>query len=492
MTHRAPLRTIWTVRGRDNEYARLRGPPHIQFEMQMTRGQNLASDRDGDHGSILVLAVLALIVGAVSGFVGALFLLLLERADKFRDALIVWAHSKAFAGFLVVSIACAAGAGVAAWLVCRYSPHASGSGIPHVEAVLNEDLPQAPFRIIPVKFVAGVLAIGSGLALGREGPTVQMAATIGHLIGKEFRRGWPDCRVLLAAGAGAGLATAFNAPIAGAIFVLEELVRRFELRVAIAALGASATAISVSGALAYADAATRPLYFVLGAVAGLTAIVYNRLLLGTIATIRQLDRWPVELRAGLIGGAVGILAWFVPDLVGGGDPITQRTLVGVGTLGLLPLVFLLRLGLGAISYAAGTPGGLFAPMLVLGAQLGLFFGQLCQLVFPDLNIQPEGFAVVGMAAFFVGVVRAPLTGIVLVVEMTANVTMLLPMLGACFMAMLVPTLMRDPPIYDSLRELTLERERTRLKQAETADAGRSTTSLRTEDKPGRSINDPPA
>jgi CIC family chloride channel protein len=257
------------------------------------------------------------------------------------------------------------------------------------------------------------------------------------------------------------------------------LVRRFELRVAIAALGASATAISVSrvllgdaadfhvGELAYAGAATRPLYFVLGAVAGLAAIVYNRLLLGTIATMRQLDRWPVELRAGLIGGAVGILAWFAPDLVGGGDPITQRALLGADTLGLLPLFFLLRLGLGSVSYAAGTPGGLFAPMLVLGAQLGLFFGQLCQLVFPDLNIQPEGFAVVGMVAFFVGVVRAPLTGIVLVVEMTANVTMLLPMLGACFTAMLVPTLMRDPPIYDSLRELTLERERTRLKQVET-------------------------
>ncbi len=253
-------------------------------------------------------------------------------------------------------------------------------------------------------------------------------------------------------------------------------MRRFELRVAIAALRASATAISVSrvllgdaadfhvGALAYAGAATRPLYFVLGAVAGLMAIVYNRLLLGTIDTIGQLDRWPVELHAGLTGAAVGMLAWFAPALVGGGDAITQRALLGVDTLAMLPLVFLLRLGLGAISYAAGTPGGLFAPMLVLGAQLGLFFGQLCQLVFPDLNIQPEGFAVVGMAAFFTGVVRAPLTGIVLVVEMTANVTMLLPMLGACFMAMLAPTLMRDPPIYDSLRERTLERERTRLKQ----------------------------
>src|SRR5260370_24359708 len=100
----------------------------------MTPEQKPASDRDGDHGSLLVLAVLALIVGAASGLVGALFLLLLERADRFRDALIVWAHSKAFAGFLVVSIACAAGAPVAAWVVRRLSPHASGSGIPPGEA----------------------------------------------------------------------------------------------------------------------------------------------------------------------------------------------------------------------------------------------------------------------------------------------------------------------------------------------------------------------
>ena len=114
--------------------------------------------------------------------------------------------------------------------------------------------------------------------------------------------------------------------------------------------------------------------------------------------------WPVELRAGLIGAAVGTLAWFAPDLVGGGDPITQRTLAGVAeTLALLPVVFLVRLALDAVSYAARAPGGLFAPMLVLGAQLGLLFGLLCRIAFPDLNIQPEGFAVVGMAAFFIGV-----------------------------------------------------------------------------------------
>src|SRR5262249_25436643 len=119
-----------------------------------------------------------------------------------------------------------------------------------------------------------------------------------------------------------------------------------------------------------------------------------------------------------------------------------------------PAAFVLRLALGAVSYAAGTPGGLFAPMLVLGAQIGLLFGGVSQFAFPTLGIEPTGFAVVGMAALFTGVVRAPLTAIVLAPEMTASFTMLLPMLGACFMAMLVPTMLRDPPIYDSLRELT--------------------------------------
>jgi CIC family chloride channel protein len=160
----------------------------------------------------------------------------------------------------------------------------------------------------------------------------------------------------------------------------------------------------------------------------------------------------VELQAGVIGAATGIFAWFMPELVGGGDQITQQTLGGEAMLATIPLAFLLRFALGAVSYAAATPGGLFAPMLTLGAQLGLFFGAICHTAFPDLGIQPAAFAVVGMAAFFTGVVQAPVTGIVLVVEMTAGFTTLLPMLGACFAAMLVPNLLRSPPIYQSLRE----------------------------------------
>ena len=436
-----------------------------------------AGEGEGEGGSLALLTALALVVGAISGAGVACFMLLLEQADRLREALVAFAHAQGPEGLWLLIGACAAAAGIAASLVRRISPQAAGSGIPHVEAVLNEQLPQAQFRVIPVKFVGGALAIGAGLALGREGPSVHMAATLGHLVGKVFRRDWADCRVLLAAGAGAGLATAFNAPIAGAIFVLEELVRRFELRIAIAALGASASAISVSRAilgdgqdfhlraLVMPDLAVRPLFFVLGALAGVMAVVYNRVLLGTMVTLDRFDPWPVEVRALLIGAAVGALAWFLPDLVGGGDAITQRTLLGAGTLSALPLVFLVRLALGSLSYSAGTPGGLFAPLLVLGAQFGLFFGLACQLAVPDLHVQPEGFAAVGMAALFTGIVRAPLTGIVLATEMTADVTMLLPMLGACAMAMLTPTLLKDPPIYDSLRERTVVRERARLGRA---------------------------
>jgi len=414
------------------------------------------------RGGLLVLALLAFIAGASAGLIGALFRLALQQADHLRNAIILWARGEQLVGLLLVTAASAAAVATAAWMVRRFSPEASGSGIPHVESVLRGELPEAPFRLIPIKFIGGLLAIGSGLALGREGPSVQMGASIGDLVGRLFRRSLPDRLVLLAAGAGAGLATAFNAPIAGAIFVLEELVQRFDTRIAIIALGVSSTAIAVARIflgdapdfhveqLTYFHAGTRPLYFVLGAIAGLFAILYNRALLGTIAAANRLDRWPVPLRAALIGAAVGMLAWFAPGLVGGGDEITQRTLQGSDALALAPLIFLLRFTLGAVSYAALTPGGLFAPMLVLGAQIGLLFGVLSRLAFPELDIQPQAFAVVGMAAFFTGVVRAPLTGIVLVVEMTASVNMLLPMLSACFAAMLVPTLLGNAPIYESL------------------------------------------
>ena len=257
----------------------------------------------------MALALVSLAVGVATGLVGAAFRLSLGFADDLRNTLIIRAHHQPLVGFLLVVAICAVATAAAAWLVRRFSPHASGSGIPHVEAVLDEKLPPAPPSMIPVKFSGGLLAIGSGLALGREGPSVQMGACVAHLVGRAFRRNWPDLRVLIAAGAGAGLATAFNSPIAGAVFVLEELVKRFETRIAIAALGASTTAIAVARVflgeapdfhvepLTYVSAVSSPLWLALGAIAGLLGVAYNRALLGTIAAADRL-RWPVEVRAG--------------------------------------------------------------------------------------------------------------------------------------------------------------------------------------------------
>ena len=395
-----------------------------------------------------------------------MFRLTLAAADRWRGVLIARAHGVPLVGFVLVVAGCAAAVALAAWLVRRFSPYASGSGIPQVEAALTGDLPPAPPRLIPVKFSGGVLAIGAGMALGREGPSVQMGAVIADLIGKACGRSWPDMRTLLASGAGAGLAVAFNAPIAGAVFVLEELVRRLETRIAIAALGASSTAILVSrlflgdapdfqvtvsaqaaanatGPLPYAVAATWPLYLVLGVVAGAAASLYNRAVLGAMSLAARLDqRWPVEIQAAAIGALVGIIGWFAPGLIGGGEAITQRLLAGGFVIWTVPLALLVRFGLGAACYAVRTPGGLFAPLLVVGAQLGLLFGALAQAAFPGLGIEPEAFAVVGMAAFFTGVVQSPVTGIVLVTEMTAAFTTLLPMLAACFAAIVTANLLR--------------------------------------------------
>jgi CIC family chloride channel protein len=416
-------------------------------------------------GSLMVLAILSLLAGAASGLLGALFRLALEQADRWRTDLIEWSHGRAVLGFLIVAGTCAGATALAAWLVRRFSPYATGSGIPHVESVLNEDVPYAPLHLIPVKFIGGVLAIGAGLALGREGPSVQIGASVSHIVGKVFRRSWDDCRTLLAAGAGAGLATAFNAPIAGAAFVLEELVRRFDTRIAIAVFGASAAAITVARTmlgyepdfhvvtLGFSGIRTAPLFLVFGVVVGGLGVAYNVAIVGALLGARRITWVPVEARAAIIGLAVAILAWFAPTLVGGGDNLTQNALSATAAGGALSLVFLLRFALGPLSYAAATPGGLFAPMLVLGAQSGLLFGTLCQVLLPGYAPDPLVFAVTGMAAFFTAVVRAPLTGIILAIELTGSYTQLLPMLGACFVAMLVPTLLRNAPIYDSLREL---------------------------------------
>jgi len=429
-------------------------------------GANVGNRGDGtpeERAGLFALTLLALAVGALAGVLGAAFRVALQAGDAWRNALVGWAHGHAWVGLLLVAVTTAACAAVAAFLVRRFARYASGSGIPHVEAVVRGELPHAGASLLPVKFFGGWLAIGSGLALGREGPSVQMGACIGSVLGALFRRDADDRIALLAAGAGAGLAVAFNAPTAGAVFVLEELVRRFDTRIATAALAASASAIAVArvvlgSAPDFTVASMVPIGFgqgipfvAVGVIAGLAGVAYNKAILGALAAADAARGLSVEARAAVIGAAIGVIAFVAPELVGGGDSLTQLALSGGPLATALPLVLALRFVMGSVSYAAGTPGGLFAPLLVLGAQLGL----VCAWITGGDGTPPAAYALVGMAAFFTAVVRSPLTGIVLVTEMTGNLAMLLPMVIASAMAMLVATLLADPPIYDSLRERLL-------------------------------------
>jgi chloride channel protein, CIC family len=441
--------------------------------------EDTGARRDLERGGVLSLGLLSIVVGAWTGLVVAIFRLGLAGADRLRDAFLAASHRWSGIGFAAVVCACAGAVVLAVWLARRFSPYAEGSGIPEVEVALQRELPPTPLpTLLLVKFVGGLLAIGGGMALGPEGPSVQMGAVGARLIGRRFRRRWPDMHSLIAAGTGAGLAVAFNAPIAGAVFVLEELHRRIDRREALAALGASATAILVArvflgdaplfhvaaaaaapaaGSLRYASAATWALYGALGVVAGLAGAAYNRTLIGALTLAERMDRWPVRPQAAVVGVLVGLSGWFAPRFIGAGETLTQGMLAGAVVVGTIPLVFLLRFLFGAACYGVRAPGGLFAPLLLLGAQVGLLCGVLCRWAFPVLGIRPQAFAVVGMAAFFTGVVRAPVTGIVLVIEMTAAFTTLLPMLAASFAAMVAADLMRTPPIYHSLRERLRDR-----------------------------------
>ena len=422
------------------------------------------ADLPQSRSSMAVLALLSVLVGCIAGGVCVAFRLLVQRADIWRNQLVALAHHEGALGLLAVVAAVAALCAIAAALVSRISPDAGGSGIPEVEAAINGGPPGRPVRNALVKFSGGLLAIGGGLALGREGPSVQMGHSIADVVARLARRGAVDARVLFAAGAGAGLATAFNAPIAGAVFVLEELLRRFDMRTSTAALGASAGAIAVARVLLgdrpdfdvapqpFPGFAAVPVNLLLGVVAALVAALYSRAITGSLALVDRGTGPPVIARAALIGAVVGLLAWFAPGLVGGGDAITQQTLTDAGPLSSIALIFAVRFVLGPLSYAAGTPGGLFAPMLVLGAQIGVVFGRVFDDWLPGLGETPSSHAVIGIAAFFTAIVRAPLTGICLAVEMTGSVNLLGPMLAACFGAMVVMNLLGVPPIYEQLRE----------------------------------------
>ncbi|BBY93522.1 voltage gated Cl- channel protein [Mycobacterium gallinarum] len=416
------------------------------------------------RGSILV-CLTAVVAGVAIGFIGGAFRWCLETADRSRVELVDWAHGLPGPGWLVPIAFAALGATLAA-LIVRWVPLAAGSGIQHVEAVYRGEAEPPLILLLPAKFIGGVLSMGAGLVLGREGPTVHMGAAIGAESARRARLSDADVRMMQTAVGGAGLAVAFNAPIGGTMFALEEVTKSFRLQTVLATLFAAASAVGCMRlmlgnepdfhveALAAPALAWLPLFVVFGLLTGCLGAGYNRLLLWFLDRVGGVRRIPAVAKAALIGAVIGMAMFIYPESVGGGDSLTQLILSGQSivfpvVLGLL----LVRLVAGPLSYSAAVPGGLFAPLLAVGALWGLLFVGVFGAVWPgDTSGLAVPMALVGMAAFFGATVRAPVTAVVLVMEMTATTAVGIPMLAATAAAVLVAELTKSPPIYDSLRE----------------------------------------
>lgn len=366
---------------------------------------------------------------------------------------------------------CGTLAGGAAWLVVRFAPEASGSGIPQVLDALETGAPIRWRRLIPVKFFGGIGAIGSGLILGREGPTIHLGAAFAQLLSERFGLDRRATAHMVMAGAGAGLAAAFNAPLAGIVFVTEEMRLHFDFSfralqaVILACLMATAVSDELFGqglALSVGRFATPSLtdfwaFVPLGMLIGVAAVVFNKTLLAGIDRFARLHRWS-WLSAVLVGALVGLTIPFVPDFVGGGEKLIELNFEAPTiAIGWLLVLILARTVLFVLSYASGVPGGLFAPMLTIGTLIGLAYGELL----PILNIVhiPAGvFAIAAMGALFAAVVRAPLTGIIVVVEMTGTYDLILPIMMTSLFATFTAQALGGQPIY----HLLLERARARV------------------------------
>jgi chloride channel protein, CIC family len=408
----------------------------------------------------------ALVVGLVAGLIASFFRIALQDCEVSR---IEWIQRLPRWEGLIAALAMGAvGSGLGLWLVRRFAPETAGSGIPELKAVVMGEKQLLWKRVLPVKFLAGVLGIGGGLTLGREGPTVQMGGATGIMVSTWFRvkRGEGERKALISAGAAAGLAAAFNAPLAGLIFALEELNGSFTPVVFVASFLAAVTADVVCRVVTGETPVfalhgmpgpslhALPVAAVLGAVAGLAGVVFNRALLASLDLFDRLRRWPPFAVGALAGLVVGFAAWVYPGISGSGAILSSRALSGEIAIKWVLLLLAVRFVLTMVSYGSGAAGGIFAPLLVLGSLGGLAVGAAVHATVPSWAIFPETFAVLGMGALFTATVRAPLTAIVLMIELTGTYDFMLPLLVSCFAAYGIAEALGDMPIYEALRERT--------------------------------------
>ena len=396
---------------------------------------------------------LGLIVGIVAGVVASLYRFAIAYSQEFSQSVYAWAKNPwqilcVFLGLALLGL-------IVGWLI-KGEPLIKGSGIPQAEGTILGFFQMRWLKILIKKFIGGVLGILGGLSLGREGPSILLGAMTGQGISRLLNRGKTEEKYIMTCGASAGLAAAFHAPLAGMMFALEEIHKGFSVTLLVSVMTASVTADYISSYIIGLDPVFQfrlehvlPqnyywLLVVLGIVLGVFGALYNKGMLKAQELYKKW-KWLNETKRLVIAFmAAGVMAVLMPSVLGrGGDLVVIVT-------------FAVKFLFSAVSFGSGAPGGIFFPLLILGALLGGAFSMVC-VEFLGLDpVYINNFVLLAMAGYFTAIVRAPITGIILLFEMSGSVSQMLSLAIVSVAAYITATLLRSEPIYDSLLAGILE------------------------------------
>ena len=401
-----------------------------------------------------VFLVLSLLIGALAGLTVVAFIVLTERLGMrlYPVGSPAWRRIAMPVG----------GSLVMGYLLYRYFPDARGSGVPQTKAALYARDGNISLRTVLGKFGCTAATLASGIPLGREGPSVQVGAGIASVLGRWLGLRPEKVKALIPVGAAAAIAAAFNTPMAAVLFALEEVVGDLHAPVLGSVVLASATSWAVLRLLLGNNPLfqvpqyelVHPLefgiYAVLGVAGGFLSVAFTKLLLGMrkrFLLLPRSTRWWHPVVGGLM---VGLMGWFVPQVLGVGYSYVGLALDGTMALKLMVLLIVLKLFAITTSYASGNAGGIFGPSLFLGAMLGGAIGTVAHHWLPTYTAAPGAYALVGMGALFAGIVRAPMTSVLMIFEMTRDYTVIVPLMIANLASLFISTRFQKEPIYEAL------------------------------------------
>lgn len=434
----------------------------------MKTTNNYASVVNKDSNKeVLSLIWKSIVTGLGVGGVISLYRFILVKAEHFSFAIFKYAKINQWM-VPVVFLALF----VSAWILSKLTekwPMISGSGIPQVKGIIMGYFKNDWKETMIAKFIGGSIAIISGLSLGREGPSIQLGACIGEGVGEKFASTRTEKKILIASGASAGLAAAFNAPLAGVMFAIEEIFRYFSASILLATMVSAIVADFVSKLFFGMEPIFEfevmeriPLsgYWILGIMGiflGIGGTLYNKYLIKLKSHAKKMQIKNNMLPFAMPFMMAGIAGFFLPQLLGGGHAIVSFLSLESSFLFLM-ILLIFKFIYSIVSFSSGSPGGIFFPLLVLGAMIGAMIGIISVRYLGYDESLFYNFVIIAMAGFFTAIVRAPLTGVILLTEMTGSFSHLLSLSFVSLIAYVVAELLQSAPIYESLLELQIEKE----------------------------------